>query len=108
MYVNVYGIARCQNAATWLVETKQNLKFIGVGMGGRGLRTTPFAKKSLKLTVKFRSPEFFLKIDRGNFWQNDPPSANPGYAYEMACFGSMGDYIMYDCPIQRGQVDVKF
>jgi hypothetical protein len=38
---------------------------------------TPFGKKSLKLTVKFRSPEFFLKIDRENqeFLTKRPPSA---------------------------------
>jgi hypothetical protein len=33
---------------------------IGVGRGVGGVRTTPFGKKSLKLTVKFRSPESFL------------------------------------------------
>jgi hypothetical protein len=47
---------------------------IGVG---RGVRTTPFGKKSLKLTVKFRSPEFKKKIDRENleFLTKRPPSA---------------------------------
>jgi hypothetical protein len=51
--------------------------------GGRGVRTTPFGKKSLKLTVKFRSPEFFFKIYRENleFLTKRPTSANPGYAY---------------------------
>jgi hypothetical protein len=48
---------------------------IGLGRGGRGLRTTPFGKKSLKLTMKFRSPEFFLKIDHENleFLTKQPP-----------------------------------
>jgi hypothetical protein len=49
---------------------------IGVGTG--------VGKKSLKLTVKFHSPEFFFKIDRENleFLTKRPPSANPGYAYD--------------------------
>jgi hypothetical protein len=56
--------------------------------GGRGLRTIPLWKKSSKLTVKFRSPEFFLKIDRENlefFTKRPPPSTNPGYAYVGGC-----------------------
>jgi hypothetical protein len=61
-------------------------KYIGVGRGVRGAND-PFGKKSLKLTVKFRSPEIFLKIDRENleFFTKRPPSANPGYAYEVHC-----------------------
>jgi hypothetical protein len=59
--------------------------------GGLEGANDPLWKKSLKLTVKFRSPEFFLKIDHENleFLTKRPPSAkttpsaNPGYAYDI-------------------------